>query len=451
MTQSVKQYIDLWHHDGAVIDSHAPQVMNRHRQGAAAVLERAGLPRRGDEGYTEVDLQRMFAPDMGINIERIPFRADVAAAFRCQVPNISTLLGITANDIYAPSDSLLRLLPEGVTVCTFSQAAKTMPGILDRYYNALAAEGDDGAAALNTLLAQDGILVHVAAGVHCDKPIQLVNILGGVNAPMLALRRMLVVVEQGAKCRILSCDHAEGDLHNTVNAVTEIYLGRDARLEFYDLEESSPATRRCATVRVSQAAHSSLALNVTTLRCGVTRNNITVDLNGEHAETSLSGIAIADGTQIADNATAVNHHAGDCHSNQTFKYVVDGQGHGSFEGLIRVDEGAVRTDAYQSNRNILAGKDARMHTQPQLEIYCDDVKCSHGSATGQIDERQLFYMQSRGIPRAEARTMLMQAFMADVIDAISLEPLRDRLRHLVDQRLTGQTLSCGDCAKPSIS
>lgn len=139
------------------------------------------------------------------------------------------------------------------------------------------------------------------------------------------------------------------------------------------------------------------------------------------------------------------HNAPHCHSDQLFKYVADGDARCSFEGLIRVQEGAHHTEAYQSNRNILSGADARMHTRPHLEIYCDDVKCSHGAATGQLDSEALFYMRTRGIPEAEARTMLMQAFMADVIETIALVPLRDRIRHLSEMRLGGT--AAGDCTE----
>ena len=452
MTESAKQYINLWRDERATVDGNAPAALNSRREAAARTLEDRGFAHAGDEGYTFTDLNRMFAPDMGVNIARMPFSADVAAAFRCHVPNISTLLGVTANDVFRPTENMVRLLPEGVTVCSLSQAPELLPGVLEKYYDTTTDDDANGAVALNTLLAQDGVLVYVRKSARCDKPIQLVNILGGVNMPMLALRRLLVVMEEGSEARILACDHASDDkLHNTVNAVVEIILDKHSHLEYYDLEESSHSTRRYASINVRQQEGSHLVLNVTTLRCGVTRNDIRVSLDGPHAKATLSGIAIVDGEQLADNSATVLHHCPDCHSNQMFKYIVDGSGRGAFQGLIRVSEGAVRTDAYQTNRNILADKGARMHTQPQLEIYCDDVKCSHGAATGQIDERQLFYMQSRGIPRAEARTMLMQAFMADVIDGISLEALRDRLRHLVDQRLTGQPMNCGDCSKPAIS
>ena len=443
MTDSVKQYLDLWRDHRDDITAPSPAAMNAVRGDAAAALERLGLPRRGDEGYTEADVDAMFAPDMGINLKRLPFRADLAAAFRCQVPNITTLMGVVANDMYAPTSTLQRNLPQGVTVCTFAQAPQLLPGVLERYYNNIAPQ--TGAVALNTLLAQDGVLVHVSRDVECAKPIQLVNVTGGVNTPMLVFRRLLVVLESGARASVLTCDHSGDNLANTTNAVVEVDLGPGSHLDYSDLEESTTATRRYAAITARLAAGARLDCNVTTLACGTTRNDIRVELEGQDAECRLTGIAIADGNQLADNSATVLHNASHCRSDQMFKYVVDQDARGAFQGLIKVAAGAVKTEAYQNNRNVLAAPSARMHTQPQLEIYCDDVRANHGAATGQIDERALFYMQSRGIPRTEARTMLMQAFMADVIDSVAIAPLRDRLRHLVEQRLSGHALNCQTC------
>ena len=441
---SKQQYLDLYRDNREVLEGHSVATLNACRAAAADVLAATELPLRGYEGYAEADINAMFAPDLGVNIAGVPFRVDPSGAFRCAVPNISTLTGFTANDVFTPGEGLQTRLPEGVTVCPFSQAEEHCPGVLERYYNTVAPAGNP-AVALNTLLVRDGVLIHVGRDVQMDKPIQLVNILGGANVDMLAVRRLLIVMEAGSSLRLLVCDHSDDSRANVSDAVVEVDLGPGARLEYYDFEESSAQTSRYSNIAVRQDAASHLDMNVSTLRCGTTRNEITVSLDGEGAECNLGGMAISDGSQRADTSSTVLHNAPYCTSNQKFKYIVDENGRGAFEGLIRVAEGAHHTEAYQNNRNILAAGTAKMHTQPQLEIYCDDVKCSHGAATGQIDARALFYMESRGIPKAEARTMLMQAFMADVIDGISLEALRDRLRHLVELRLSGIHAGCSTC------
>jgi Fe-S cluster assembly protein SufD len=450
MNNSLTQYIDLYSSNRSTVHDNSPEVLNAPRAAALATVQSTPLPCKGDEGHIITDLNAMFAADLGVNITRIPFSADVTAAFKCDVPNISTLLGVVANDTFHAGEGMATRLPEGVTVCSFTEAAKTHADVLARHYNKIA-PADNAAVALNTLLAQDGVFVHVARNVTCNKPIQLVNLLGGATTPLLAMRRMLIVVEQGAECTMLVCDHSRSSqVANVASEVIEIDIAPGGKLEYFDLEESSAETSRYCSLNARLDANSQLVLNVSTLRCGTTRNDISVWLQGEGADCRISGMSIADGTQRADNSASVYHNAPHCFSNQLFKYVVDDEALGGFEGIIRVADGAHHTEAYQNNRNVLAASTARMHTQPQLEIYCDDVKCSHGAATGQLDAKALFYMRSRGIPEAEARTMLMQAFMSDVIDTITLDPLRDRLRHLVERRLIGAHADCGECAAHTI-
>jgi Fe-S cluster assembly protein SufD len=450
MNNSLTQYIDLYESNREAVHGNAPEAMNECRSAALDTLRSTALPQKGDEGYAVTDLNEMFSADLGVNITRVPFSADVTAAFKCDVPNISTLLGVVANDIFHAGEGMTQRMPEGVTVCSFTEAAKTHSEVFNLYYNKIA-PAKASAVALNTLLAQDGVFVHVARNVKCSKTIQLVNLLGGATTPLLALRRILVVVEQGAECSVLVCDHSRtSNIANVTNQVVELNVAPGAKLEYFDLEESSAETSRYCSLNARLDANAQLVLNVSTLRCGTTRNDINVWLEGEGADCRISGMSIADGQQRADNSASVYHNAARCFSNQLFKYVVDEEARGGFEGIIRVADGAHHTEAYQNNRNVLAATTARMHTQPQLEIYCDDVKCSHGAATGQLDAKALFYMRSRGIPEVEARTMLMQAFMSDVIDTITLDPLRDRLRHLVERRLIGAHADCGECAAHTI-
>lgn len=443
---SLNQYIELFEQNRELIDSHAPEALNRLRPAALAALKRMGrLPDKRGEGYQRLSLEEMFAPDFGVNITRVPFAVDVARTFRCDVPNVSTLLGVVVNDQFRPTATLTKNCPEGVTVMSLAEAARVRPELVGTYLGRLS-DNRDAATALNTLLMQDGVFIHIANDVRLDKAIQIVNIFNA-DADMMGVRRMLVIIEAGASCRLLVCDHCQSDSHSYLSSdVTEVFLGEGARLDYCNIEESSDRCGRVAQLYVEQHRSSSLTVNSTSLTVGRTRNEFRVNLYGEHCETDLAGMAIADGTQVVDNASFIRHNSPRCHSNQLFKYLLDDKAQGAFEGLIYVAPDAVATEAYQSDRNILASADARMHTAPQLEIYCDDVKCSHGAATGQLDQQALFYMQTRGVPMAEARMMLMQAFMTDVIDRVTIDGLRDRLRHLVERRLSGEHAACGDCA-----
>lgn len=443
---SLDQYLRLFAENREVIDSNSAPLLNSRREEACAILrEGARLPRKGDEGFEKTDIEKIYAPDYGVNLQRINIPVDVAASFRCDVPNMSTLLGITVNDSFHPTATLAGKLPEGVLFCSLREAAIKHPAIVERYYGRLAPMSDP-AVALNTMLLQDGVMIYVPKGVRIEKPLQLVNIFSAPT-PLLAFRRLVVAVEEGAALQLIVCDHTQDHTENPYlsSQVVEISVGRDAVVDYCDIEESSPHTSRYSKMYARQDASSKLTVNGVTLTNGVTRNEFEIDIAGEHCETRLAGMAVGSGRQHIDNRSDVEHLAPRCHSNQLFKYVLTDQAQGAFEGGIHVTPAAPFTEAYQSNRNMLDSREARMHTMPQLLIYNDDVKCSHGATTGQLDNEALFYMRSRGIPEKEARTMLMQAFMSDVIDTIHITGLQERMRHLVEKRFANPEAFCGEC------
>lgn len=279
----LQQYIDLAREHRDLLESGSPAVMNALRDRAAEVCASVELPRDGSRPYLYTSLRRMFAPDLGVNISRLPFSATAADAFRCRVPNISTAVGIVANDTFADDQPGLSNLGAGVTVCSLRRAATLMPEVLQRHYGTIVdiedmRNGDRAAVALNTLLAQDGILVHVARGVHVDRTIQLVQVLNAA-APTLAVRRMLIVLEAGADASLLLCDHtAPGAAASTISQVTEIYLGEDASLSLYTLEESASDTSRLCRTGVCTGRGARLSMTPVTLLCGTSRNNIAVSL-----------------------------------------------------------------------------------------------------------------------------------------------------------------------------
>ena len=444
LMSSIQQYIDIYKQLGKRIDNASSPVFNALRPAALAALDGRQMPTKGDENYEVSDLEALYAPDYGINIDRLTATADTSEPFRCDVPNLSTSLYYIFNDMYHGSGFTSGTLPEGVMVSSLRNADEAASKIIGKYYGSIAPI-DDPQVALNTLLAQDGILVYVPARTVVEKPIQLVNLLRAAG-PLMTNRRILVVVEAGAQAKMLVCDHtqtADVDFLNT--QVVEVFVGEGATLDYYDLEEASEKTHRVSSMWVRQAANSNVLINGITLMNGITRNNYHIDIDGQHAETTLLGMAIASNTQHIDNHTYIGHNVGYCHSNELFKYVLDDDAVGAFTGKILVAPDSPRTEAYQSNRNICASNRAKMYTKPQLEIYTDDVKCGHGATVGQLDQDAMFYMQTRGISCQEARTLLMQAFMSDIIDGVRLEALRDRLRHLVEKRFAGTLAQCRNC------
>lgn len=441
---ALSQYIELFDSHRATIEAKSAEVMNLCRQDARNRLEGKRLPQKGTEGYEKTSIEDMFAPDFGVNINRVNIPVDVSLSFKCDVPNMSTIMAFVVNDSFVPSSTLHNKMPQGVIIDSLAKVATENPQLVGRYYNQLA-DNDNEAVALNTMLAQDGVMIYVPRGVVMERPIQLVNIFNSA-APLMGVRRLVIVVEEGAKAQLLICDHTQNSEYRYLSSqVIEAFVGQNASLDIYDIEESSDTTSRYSQLYARQERDSRVIVNGVTLTGGVTRNDYHIELVGDNCTSTLGGMAIGSGHQHIDNNSDVRHLSAHCNSNQQFKYVLDEESTGAFEGAIYVAPGAQFTEAYQSNRNLLASKSARMHTKPQLEIYNDEVKCSHGATTGQLDADALFYMRSRGIPEQEARTMLMQAFMVDVIDMVKMEGLRDRLRHLVEKRFYGQQASCADC------
>lgn len=441
---ALKQYIDLYREHRGLLDGNSAHTLNIRRDDALKALEEMTLPRKGSENYETTDLEEILAPDYGINIARVNIDVNPAASFHCGVPNMSTSLFMLVNDIYAESATAREGLPEGIEVGSLRNFAINHPEISADHYARLA-DINNPIVALNTLLAQDGIAIYVRKGVKVEKPLQIVNILQN-GVPLMAVRRLLIIVGEDAEVKILSCDHTQNpDVDFLALQTIEVFAGRNSRIDFYDLEESTEKTSRLSALYLRQEEGSRVLVDGITLYNGNTRNEYFCSYAGEHAELRLLGMGIEDRRRHLDTYSKIEHRTKNCHTDELFKYVVDDEAVGAFAGLIQVAPGADKTEAYQSNRNIVAADTARMFSKPQLVINADDVKCSHGTAIGQLDEMQLFYMQTRGIPEATAKLLLKQAFMADVIDGVRLEGLKDRLHMLVERRFAGASANCQAC------
>ena len=439
-----QQYIDLFTGYEDLIRRHASDVQNTLRTQALADFERLGFPSEKSEDYKYTDVAQAFAPDYGVNINRLDIPVNPYDVFRCDVPNLSTSLYFVVNDTVYDKMLPKAHLPEGVYAGGMKNFMDKYPEVASRYYGKAALTGKDAIVALNTMLAQDGFVLYVPKRVVVERPIQLVNVFRS-DVDTMANRRILVILEEGAEAKLLVCDHSVDDVKFLATQVVEIFAGEGAFFDYYDLEESSVSTTRFASVHVKQEVESNVLVNGITLNNGLTRNNYYIELNGEHAETTLCGMSILDKEQQVDTYSHITHAVPYCTSNELFKNVLDDQAVGAFSGRILVKENAQKTEAYQTNRNLCATREARMYSKPQLEIYADDVKCSHGMTTGQLDENALFYMQSRGISRDEARMLLSVAFMSDVIDHVRLEALKDRLHKLVEKRFRGELAKCAGC------
>ena len=435
---SEQQYIDLYKQCRTMIHEHSSDVMNAVRDEAFERLATNGFPTRKVERYKYTDMQKLFEPDYGLNLNRLTIPVDPYHAFRCDVPNLSTSLYFVVNDVFYHDDKPKGHLPEGVIIGSLKDFATS------EYYNRLAGKANDAATDLNTMLAQDGLYVYVPKNVKVDRAIQVINILRS-DVDLMVNRRVLIVMEEGAELKMLFCDHAADDKNFLATQVIEAYVGENASLDLYCLEETHHKNVRVSNVYIDQQANSRVNHNVITLHNGITRNKLDLTFSGEGAECACYGCVIADKQQHVDNNTLITHKVPHCTSNELYKYVLDDKAVGAFAGRVLVEHGAQKTTSQMTNQNLTATKEARMYTQPMLEIYADDVKCAHGSTVGQLNDAALFYMRQRGISLQEAKVLLQNAFINEVIDKMQLEPLRDRLHYLVEKRFRGELNKCAGC------
>lgn len=442
--QSEKQYIDLYGECREMLRKHSCEVMNDVRDEAFENFKRLGFPTKKVERYKYTDIPTLFEPNYGLNINRLDIPVDPYKAFKCDVPNLSTSLYFVVNDSFYDKALPKKELPEGVIVDSLARIAAEKPELISRYYSKIAKTEEDGITALNTMLAQDGLLIYVPKGTVVDRAIQVINILRS-DVDLMVNRRVLIIVEDRAEIKLLFCDHAADDRRFLATQVIEAYVGENAGLDLYCLEETHAKNVRVSNVFISQQANSRVNHNVITLHNGTTRNRTDLVFEGEGAECNLAGCVIADKDQHVDNNTLIDHKVGHCTSNELYKYVLDENAVGAFAGKVLVRHGAQHTTSQETNQNLCTTKTARMFTQPMLEIYADDVKCAHGSTVGQLNDAALFYMQQRGISKKEAKLLLEFAFINEVIDHMKLEPLRDRLHYLVEKRFRGELNKCEGC------
>ena len=439
-----KQYIDLYQQFRGMIREHSSDVMNAERDAAFEHFVSAGFPSRKMERYKYTDMAKLFEPDYGLNINRLDIPVNPYDAFRCDVPNLSTSLYFVVNDGFYTKAEPKGHLPKGVIVGSLKEHTSQYSSLTPQRYNRLAGQDEDSVTALNTMLAQDGLFVYVPKNVVVDRAIQVINILRS-DVDLMVNRRVLIIVEEGAEVKFLFCDHAADDKHFLTTQVIEAFVGNNAKLDLYCLEETHNKNVRISNVYIRQERDSRVNHNVITLHNGVTRNKLNLDLAGEGAECQCNGCVIADKQQHVDNNTLITHHVSHCTSRELYKYVLDDASTGAFAGRVLVKPHAQKTESQMTNQNLCATKEARMYTQPMLEIYADDVKCAHGSTVGQLNDAALFYMQQRGISQKEARLLLQNAFITEVIDHMELEPLRDRLHYLVEKRFRGELNKCEGC------
>lgn len=431
--------------DGYVqLEAGCSAVMNSCRKEAfEKFVQLGGIPQK-TEDYIYTDLLPVFGKDYHVMFKYVRQEVDINEVFRCSVTDLVTDPILTVNGWWFDGN-IVPELPDEVVICSLREASVKYPDLFREHYNRYAVKArKDGLVALNTAFAQDGVFVYVPDDVVLERPLQIINLLRA-NADLMGYQRNLVILGKNAQATLLVCDHTLSNQNFLANNTTEIYLGPNARMDYYQVQNQHSGASQINSLFVSEHRNSVFDSNVVTLYGGLIRNNMYVALNEEGADCNLYGMYILDKKQVVDNFSYIDHIAPRCTSNEHFKGVMDDAALANFCGCIRVRPDAQKTEAYQANNNLLLSDAARINTKPQLIIDADDVKCSHGATVGQIDEEAMFYLRSRGIGQEEARMMMMFGFAHDIIRHVKLEPLREKIDDLIEKRLRGELSKCYNC------
>lgn len=305
-----------------------------------------------------------------------------------------------------------------------------------KYFSKYADIYIDSFAALNTAFFKDAVVIRFVAGAHIDKPIVVVNITTQNEEAVIAHNRLLVVAERNSSAKIACISISKNEqIESFSNTVNEVVIEENATLEFDIFQNENTKSNQVCNTYAYQLKDSKFTINTITLGGNLVRNKLHIKLDAENCQTHLYGLYLANDSQLIDNHTAVYHSKPHCNSNQLYKGLIDDKAHGVFNGKIFVEKDAQKTNAFQSNKNILLSNEAVINAKPQLEIFADDVKCTHGATTGQMDDAALFYLRSRGINEPEAKALLNKAFASDILENITNLPAKEYITNEVNRKL----------------
>ncbi len=422
------------------LNGEATSPLHALRKQAWAAFEGTGFPAATDEEWRFTNVAPIaklsFAPALRYTSEGLT-RSDIA---KLTLGNLDAIQLVFVNGHFAADLSSASIAEKGLSVTNLATALKTNSESVNRHLAKYVRYDENGFTALNTAFVLDGACIMVADGAQIERPIHLMFVAAG-NKNTLAAPRNLIIAGKSSKVSIIETYVGCASSPYLTNAVTEFVVGENARIEHDRLQDENRDAFHVSTVHFQQSANSVVVSNAINLGGFLVRNGITAVLGGEGIETTLNGLSLGTGAQHIDNHTTIDHAKPHCASHELYKSVLAGKSRGVFNGKIFVRKDAQKTDAKQTNKTLLLSDDATIDTKPQLEIFADDVKCTHGATVGNLDDEQMFYLRSRGIGHDEAKDILTFAFAIDVINRIHVDSLRDLLEKMIHERLqTGRQL-----------
>jgi Fe-S cluster assembly protein SufD len=438
-----ERMIGLFEKNRKEIFKNDPEPVSRLRMTALESFSHLGFPTSKLEEWKNTDLKECLARTYDYHFH--PVRGiDAHEVFRCNIPHLDTAIIGQMNGWYVSKDVPLIRLGNGIILGSLAQAFKEYPEMISRHYGKYAINGKNGLTDLNTAFAQDGIFIYVPDNIQSQKPIQLINVIQN-DENLFLQSRNLILLGKNSRLSLVHCDDSYNHQASFSNIVTEVHLDEGAFLDHYKLQNLNNDSTLVSNTEFQLEKDAELVSNFLTLNGGLVRNNTRVLFNGPHGVANIYGLYLMDRKQHIDNHVYVDHAAPDCTSVEMFKGIMDENSTGVFNGHVFVRKDAQKTNAYQSNRNILMTDTAKVNSKPFLEIYADDVKCSHGSTTGQLDNESMFYLMQRGIGPESARMLLLFAFANEIVGKISISELRFRIEDMVKKRLQGELQICEQC------
>ena len=406
--------------------------VSERREAAIQRFQELGVPTRKQEAWKYTDIASVL--DRPYTLPLGPEEADVSASDLAPylIDDLDAHVLVLVNGRPDLSLSQLDALPEDVTAGSLKDAGDHPA--FKAHYGEYADAEDEVLTALNTAFVQDGAFIHVPEGMELEQPILLLHV-NAAQDDLLMQPRHLFVVEADAKARVIGRQLSLTDARTFTNTVTEMFVGERGYLDHYVIQEEDDNASQVLSRFGYHEDDSVLSTDTFTFSGEVVRNNMTLTPDGANCETNLYGLVIGHDTMHVDNNTLVDHVHADCVSNELYKHVLNDQSTVVFNGKVFVHRDSQRIDAYQSNDSLVLNNDAQIYTKPELEIYADDVVCSHGATAGQLDEEGLFYLRSRGLSQERARILMMQAFAQDVIDIVEIDPLKALIEDRVQDRL----------------
>lgn len=403
---------------------------------ALAHFSRLGFPTSKNEEWKYTGIAPIISKDFSFSVAENKISANEILQ---RFPFVQgSVLIILENGKINREASDLSATPAGLLIKSLGEAKNIEE--VKTHYNRYADVQDDAFSALNTAFANDGLVLLIDSKAVIEKPVYVIQVSSSDNVASISHTRILVVAGKNAEAKISHLSVSQNENTETFsNAIIEAFVGENASVEYDLLQNENERSFQICGTHVYQSANSKFSINTVALGGSILKNKLHIRLDGLNCETHMHGLYVAGNSQLIDNHTAVYHSKPHCNSNELYKGIVGGKAHGVFNGKIFVEKDAQKTNAYQSNKNILLSNDAVVNAKPQLEIFADDVKCTHGATTGQMDDESLFYLRSRGINENDAKAMLNLAFANDILNNISVEDLRSHISGLVETKLKAVT------------